>query len=113
MDHQRYLRRCLDYIGEQMDDRRARKRDLYDKLRDEFGVNEQIKVAQEECAELIVAISHYRRGRNHNVEEEIADVEIMIEQLRLMFDENKINSIKEKKLERMLELFDELGCFML
>ena len=46
-----------------------------------FGEREQENVAMEECAELIQAIAHKHRGRKDNIAEEIADVEIMLEQL--------------------------------
>ena len=41
-------------------------------------------VAIEECSELIQAITHKHRGRKHNLAEEIADVEIMLEQLKFL-----------------------------
>lgn len=41
------------------------------------------------------------RGRETNVEEEIADVEIMLEQLRLMSDSSLVDKIKEEKLQRL------------
>ena len=50
-----------------------------------FGKKEQKIVAMEECSELIQAISHELRGREHNIPEEIADVEICLEQLKLMY----------------------------
>ena len=46
-----------------------------------FGERNQEDVAIEECSELIQAISHKHRGREHNIPEEIADVEIMLMQL--------------------------------
>lgn len=58
-------------------------------------------VAMEECGELIQAISKSIRCKDHNVEEEIADVEIMCTQLRLIFDNNKVDEIKQQKLERL------------
>ena len=48
-----------------------------------FGDKAQEEVAMEELAELITAISHKHRGREHNIAEEIADVEIMLEQLKI------------------------------
>lgn len=49
-----------------------------------FGADHQEKLAIEECAELIQAINHKHRGRQHNIVEEIADVEIMLEQLKII-----------------------------
>jgi hypothetical protein len=56
-----------------------------------FGVDAQLAQAQEELAELIVVISHLRRGRiGHpmGLRDEIADVEIMLEQLRYLVDDD-------------------------
>ena len=44
----------------------------------------------EELAELQQALSKDFRGKDHNVEEEIADVYIMLMQLELMYDKTKI-----------------------
>jgi NTP pyrophosphatase (non-canonical NTP hydrolase) len=67
-----------------------------------FGEKEQEEVAMEECAELIQAISHKHRGRKNNIAEEIADVEIMLEQLKIINDcHEKTAHIKRKKLLRL------------
>lgn len=68
---------------------------------DNWGEALQQVVAMEECSELVQAISKSIRGKEHNVEEEIADVEIMCTQLRLIFNNDKINEIKQIKLERL------------
>lgn len=71
---------------------------------EKFGATEQENLAIEECSELIQAISHKHRGREHNIAEEIADVEIMLDQLRIIngcFYE--VANIKEIKLERLEE----------
>ena len=66
----------------------------------EYG---QLDICIEEMAELTQAISKLKRGLTHNVEEEVADVEIMLEQVRMMFlvDAKKIDEIKKQKLERL------------
>lgn len=67
-----------------------------------YGEEAQERVAVEECAELIQAISHKQRGRPHNIAEEIADVEIMLEQLKLI---NccylEVEEIRKQKMERL------------
>lgn len=72
-----------------------------------YGLEAQTVVAMEEMAELIQALSKSRRGVEHNVEEEIADVEIMLAQLRCVYNCDEIERIKALKLEvlekRMLE----------
>ena len=75
---------------------------VYQDAIDVWGVQSQCLMAMEECAELIQALSHYRRYSTvHEVVEEIADVEIMCKQLRLMFDSNEIDKIKKEKLKRL------------
>ncbi len=74
---------------------------LYRKAIGNYGEAAQQIVAMEECSELIQAISKKLRGRETNVEEEIADVEIMVEQMRLMSDSSLVDKIKEEKLQRL------------
>lgn len=73
-----------------------------------FGAYEQERVAIEECAELIQAISHKHRGREHNIAEEIADVEIMLEQLKVINNcHAETAQIRKEKIERLYErVFD-------
>lgn len=69
-----------------------------------FGEEMQEGVAMEECAELIEAISHKHRGRPHNIPEEIADVEIMIEQLKIINGcAAEVEEIRKKKVDRLFE----------
>ena len=71
-----------------------------------YGEEAQEKVAIEECSELIQAICHKHRGREHNIAEEIADVKIMLEQLELINDCSKqvdnIFAVKILMLEKRL-----------
>lgn len=76
---------------------------------DIFGFDSQRKLLQEECAELIVAASHYDRGRPgayENFVEELADVEIMISQMIYALQAN-IDEWKEKKLARLKGRIEE------
>ena len=69
-----------------------------------YGSEAQERQAVEECAELIQAINHKHRGREHNIEEEIADVEIMLEQLKIINNcHEKVKSIKEFKIKRLYQ----------
>ena len=68
-----------------------------------FGRPNQMDMIIEECAELIQAINKYRRHPDENTGlhlcGEIADVEIMLEQARIMFDQlNQVDDIKNRKL---------------
>lgn len=67
-----------------------------------FGEKPQEEVAIEECSELIQAITHKHRGRNHNIAEEIADVEIMLMQLKLINKcASEVAGIRKHKIERL------------
>ena len=67
-----------------------------------FGEKSQEGVAVEECAELIQAISHKHRGRENNIAEEIADVEIMLEQLKIINNcHNECAEIHKQKIDRL------------
>lgn len=67
-----------------------------------WGMDAQLLQTQEEAAELIVAISHFRRGRTGSKEkmlEEIADMEIMLEQMRAAMGDDGIDAVGLKKIE--------------
>lgn len=67
-----------------------------------YGAEAQEGVAQEECAELIQAISKKHRGKPHNITEEIADVEIMLEQLKIINGcEDEVKEIRKQKIKRL------------
>ena len=74
-----------------------------------FGSKKQTGIAQEELAELIVAISKVNRyGLNifgDNLYEEIADVIVMIGQLRIIFDldDALLQEWIDKKIDRTLK----------
>lgn len=78
-----------------------------------FGERFNIDQCQEECAELIVALNHFRRGRcsKEDVLEEIADVRIMTELMLEIFDgDNGYKTFKEierKKIIRLMAREDE------
>ena len=68
-----------------------------------FGIQNQLAMLQEECADLIAAVSHYNRGRSgalDNLIEDIADVSILLDQISLAADRD-ITSLKTWKLERL------------
>lgn len=85
---------------------------IYKDSIDNFGQNLQFDVSVEECSELIKAIIKLKRNATiknlNDLCEEIADVEIIIEQLRYiascLHKENLIDTIKEEKLIRLKNL---------
>ena len=77
---------------------------LYKEVIKEFGPAIQKVHCMEELAELQQALSKDIRHENHNVEEEIADCEIMIGQMKLLYDKEKIEKIKAEKLKRISDI---------
>ena len=76
-----------------------------------WGNNSQIMMAIEEMSELTKELSKSYRGKCNadQVREEMADVEIMLTQLKMIFGD--IRFIKDKKLVRLaktLKEFEEL-----
>ena len=67
------------------------------------GGEAQMDMAIEECAELIQAIQHRRRGRvsDDAVASEVADVLIMCGQLRLLFGASRVDDNIDLKLRRL------------
>lgn len=72
-----------------------------------FGTDHQLRQAQEECAELITAVSHYLRddheGGLEGVIEECADVEIVCRSIRLIVGSARVDEAKARKLARLAE----------
>lgn len=86
-----------------------------------YGIDSQLIKMQEECGELITAISKYfiaAREDNpetwvemtENVREEIADVNIMIQQMKRYGGLNtaRINEIEEYKLKRLQKRLEDV-----
>lgn len=75
-----------------------------------YGTQAQCDVAIEEMAELTKALMKIRRVADDyekvpaaldNVIEEIADVEIMIDQLKIMYGEPRVDAVRKQKLVRL------------
>lgn len=71
-----------------------------------YGPQAQCDQCIEEMAELTVEIQHHKRGLEHNAPEEIADVLIMAEQMRLLFGADAVDKIKAEKLARLRRRLD-------
>lgn len=78
-------------------------REVYELAVEEWGREAQIMMAIEECSELIKELTKLYRGDtvSQNVAEGVADVEIMMEQCRVMFGETNVDSCKTQKVERL------------
>lgn len=80
-----------------------------------YGADSQLDQTIEEVAELTVAIRKFKRNKGNNMNdkvsllydlaEEIADVEIMLEQLKILlpFVEEDVEKIKVEKLDRQIK----------
>lgn len=89
---------------------------------DYYGYDEQSNQLIEECAELIQAINKHKRVLHNgqsvnmtlkeaisNVSEEIADVEIMLTQIKYLLgiNEQYIDTIKEMKIKRTAQRIEK------
>ena len=78
---------------------------IYDKAIKKWGVDSQVRMAYEEMGELLSALNKLLRKRVtvDDVITEIADVQIMTEQLALIFGQDKVSAEKDRKLKRLEE----------
>ena len=87
------------------------------KIADHYGLDSQLDMLQEECVELIQAVSKYKRNGSCEIVEEMADVFIMLNQvIYLLNKENTavdvdvfIDLWMEKKIRRQLERIESEG----
>ena len=68
-----------------------------------WGIETQCNHASEECAEFIVALNHYRRGRikDDEIITEIADVFIMMTEMAHIFGEAEVVAKIKSQTDRM------------
>ena len=92
-------------------------KDNIKRIANHYGLAKQQRQLAEECAELIQATSKYMRFQEEsyaltvdwtylqNVIEEIADVEVMLDEIKhlLNINPNAIEEIKKNKVDRQLE----------
>lgn len=83
-----------------------------------YGLDNQLRILQEECAELIQAVSKYQRAQDAGkpilqaktaLMEEVADVMIMIEQVTSVFSGKALSTIVDSKLDRQIERINKEG----
>ncbi|WP_303722485.1 antitoxin [Malonomonas rubra] len=74
-----------------------------------WGEDAQYDQAVEECAELIAALKHYRRGKidKQAVIAELADVTLMLGQLSWMFGQKEVDDAVQNKLAKLDRLMNE------
>lgn len=83
--------------------------ELYEAIINKKGVGHQLTILIEELSELIQAITKHQRSSLHhanfdNIVEEVTDVEIMLEQLKLMIWTERIFAGVGNKLDYQLKI---------
>ena len=79
---------------------------------DTYGSTLQIAMVFEEMSELQKELCKHLRGSGsqENIAEEIADVEIMMEQMKMLFNcEAAVLQVREKKVKRLKERMEQNG----
>lgn len=82
----------------------SREKEILKKALQVYGVVSQINMVFEEMSELQKELCKYLRGRDNQSEiaEEIADVEIMLAQMKLLFGFSElVDSYRKKKIDRL------------
>lgn len=79
-------------------------KEIYQRVADKHGVDAQLTVVIEELSELIKEICKDKRdlGSVDHIAEEVADVEIMCEQVRFIYGiDDRVDAWKDYKLRRL------------
>ncbi len=81
---------------------------VYRETINKWGEEAQYDQMIEECAELIVAIKHFKRGKTNRqtVIDELADITLMLGQLTWMFGAENIDTAVQNKLNKLQRLLD-------
>ena len=80
------------------------------KIADYYGYESQMDMLCEECGEFVQARNKLRRnvdGAYQNCLEEIADIAIMVDQMKLICGADRIEQIMNEKLERQIQRISE------
>lgn len=81
---------------------------IYKKTVSKWGNEAQYDQMVEECAELITALKHFRRGKVNQqvVIDELADVTLMLGQLTWMFGAERVDEAVQQKLQKLDQLLN-------
>ena len=85
-------------------------KDKLQMIADHYGIKKQLRQLAEECSELAVEASHSaRKGTTVKIIEEMADVEIMIEQIIYLakIDKCDIEDCINYKLDRQMKRMEK------
>ena len=88
-----------------------KRKELYKDAKKQWGIDAQCMMAIEEASELIKELCKLNRHKNQKqydkgrilLQYEIADMDIMVEQLKIIFGESDIEHYKNEKLNRLKE----------
>lgn len=77
--------------------------EILEKAIKKYGINNQTWMIVEECAELLDALSKFKRCRVQytDIITELADVSIMVEQLAIYYGWDEFVAERRKKLDRL------------
>jgi NTP pyrophosphatase (non-canonical NTP hydrolase) len=83
--------------------------DIFKATLDKWGVEAQYDQTIEECAELITALKHFKRGKASETKiiEELADVLLMTHQLIFMLGEDRVSQAIDNKLRKLEKLLQK------
>ena len=96
------MRVCNNYADKDLYIKRNNTSEIHKAAIEYYSAEMQENQCIEECAELIQAINKKHRGRAHNIPEEIADVEICLEQLKIINNcADEVENYKTAKMERL------------
>lgn len=98
------LAMAIDILEKQIPD------EICEKAVRKFGKTAQLIMAMEEMSELIQALSKDIRGKGsrNNISEEIADVEIMLAQLKIIYrNDNDVDEWRADKLSLLQKRIDK------
>ena len=83
---------------------------LYKDCIEFWGAERQLRMLQEECAELILEASHYLRPskrRTKKLIEELADAQLMINQIKRFVGETSVNKMIDIKSDYIKQKLEE------
>ena len=86
-----------------------RNKEVYKRALSIYGEKNQVIMMFEEMSELQKALTKHLRGATDKraIVDEVADVEIMLEQMKLLFNiENDVSERKQFKVERLMARLD-------
>lgn len=83
--------------------------DIYKKALAKWGLVTQVMMAMGECGELSAELNRFynqKKSSEEKVIDEIADVEIMLGQLRYVLGSERVDKAKQEKLKRLVKIMD-------